>query len=141
MAEGLVTRSGLPYTILRISGIAVPAFLEPPQVWPFMEEQRMEFVCRDDVMTAVTNCVGNKEARGEVFNIAGGEHWRMTGREYVKSLFDVMGVAPEAASYLEGPGWFDWYHTADSQAVLDYQKTTFRDYLNRIEQSLKELMG
>ena len=43
----------LPYTILRISGISVPAFLAPPPVWPFTAGQRIEFVARDDVVERV----------------------------------------------------------------------------------------
>lgn len=140
-SEKLVVESGLPYTVLRISGIAIPAFLEPPAIWPFMRHQRMEFVCRDDVITALLNCVGNRGAVNRVFNIAGGATWQMRGHQYVKALFDLMGVLPEEASYMDRPGWFDWYRTDDSQAVLDYQQTDFPGFINRVEQAVKELLG
>jgi len=141
IAEKLVAGSGLPYTMLRISGIAIPAFLEPPPVWPFKKEQRMEFVCRDDVVTALFNCVGNGSAHDRVFNIAGGETWQMSGYRYVEALYNLMGVSSEEAEYMDSPGWFDWYDTADSQEVLNYQNTTFHSFLGKVEQDLKKLLG
>jgi nucleoside-diphosphate-sugar epimerase len=141
LAEDLVRGAGLPFTILRISGIAIPAFLEPPPVWPFMRQQRMEFVCRGDVITALFNCVGNGEACGRVFNIAGGDTWRMLGHQYVEALFGLMGVDPEEAGYLGHPGWFDWYQTSGSQAVLDYQHTGFPAFMSKVEEAVRELMG
>lgn len=141
LAEKLVMESGLSYTVLRISGIAIPAFLEPPAVWPFMRDQRMEFISRDDVVTALFNCVGNEAVRDKVFNIAGGATWQRMGYEYVTALFDLMGVPAEEAAYLEVPGWFHWYQTDDSQAALTYQNTTFQDFLNRLAKAIQELLG
>ena len=141
LAEGLVIASGLSYSVLRISGIAIPAFLEPPAVWPFMGDQRMEFVCRDDVVTALCNCVANEAVRDKVFNIAGGATWRMLGREYVTALFGLMGVPAEMAVYMETPGGFHWYETDESQAALTYQNTRFQDFLDRLETAIQELLA
>ncbi len=141
LAEKLVVESGLPYTVLRISGIAIPAFLEPPAVWPFMRDQRMEFVCRGDVVAALFHSVGNGEARGRVFNVAGGPTWQMLGHQYVEALFELMGVLPEEARYMDQPGWFDWYQTSDSQAALDFQQTSFQDFLIMVKKAVEELLG
>jgi nucleoside-diphosphate-sugar epimerase len=141
LAEKLAMGAGVSYTVLRISGIAIPAFLEPPAVWPFMRDQRMEFISRDDVVTALFNCVGNEAVRDKVFNIAGGETWQMMGYEYVTALFDLMGVPAEEAVYLETPGWFHWYQTDESQAALTYQNTTFQDFLDRLAKAIQELLG
>jgi len=140
LAEREVMESGLTYTVLRISGIAIPAFLEPPAVWPFMRDQRMEFVCRDDVVSALRNCVDCDGARDKVLNIAGGATWQMAGHEYVSSLFERMGVSEEMAAYMETPGWFHWYETDESQAVLNYQNTTFPGFLDRLAQAIRELL-
>jgi nucleoside-diphosphate-sugar epimerase len=141
LAEKLVMGSGVSYTVLRISGIAIPAFLEPPAVWPFRRDQRMEFISRDDVVTTLFNCVGNEAVRDKVFNIAGGATWRMIGYEYVTALFDLMGVPAEEAVYLEAPGWFHWYQTDDSEAALTYQNTTFQDFLKMLAKAIQELLG
>jgi len=140
-AEGHIKASSLPYTILRVSGIAIPAFLEPPAVWPFMWDQRMEFVCRDDVVTALCNCVENKVAQGGAFHVAGGETWQMTGVAYVTALFELMGVPEDMAVYRDTPGWFHWYQTEDAQQVLNYQNTTFQDFLDKLNQAIQELIN
>ncbi|MDY7039690.1 MAG: NAD(P)-dependent oxidoreductase, partial [Chloroflexota bacterium] len=80
-SERIMIASGVPYTILRISGISIPAFLDPPEVWPFMHDQRIEFVNRADVFTALFASVQQDKAANKIFNIAGGESWRMLGHE------------------------------------------------------------
>jgi len=126
--------------ILRISGISVPSVQSPPEVWPFMDEQRIEFVHRDDVMTALCAAVGIEEAKGKVFNIAGGSTWRTTGQAYVKDYYDLLGVSMEEAHFQEVPGWCDWYDTEESQRILHYQNATYQAYLDQISADIKKMM-
>jgi UDP-glucose 4-epimerase len=140
-AEQLIMAGGVPYTVLRISGISVPAFLEPPPVWPFMAEQRIEFVSRTDVVSALAGCVGNEQAHGKVLHIAGGPTWRMLGREYVAQFNAVMGLPPDEGAFGERPGTFHWYDTDQAQAILGYQQTSFRRFLELLEQAIEEAMG
>jgi nucleoside-diphosphate-sugar epimerase len=143
-AERLVMDGPLDYSVLRISGISVPAFLAPPPVWPFQAEQRIEFVCRDDVVGALAACVADAASAspsGRVFNIAGGSTWRMLGREYVARFNEVMGLPPEEGQYSERPGYFDWYDTDQSQAVLGYQQTPFERYIELLDQAIEEALG
>lgn len=139
-AERRLLDTLLSATILRISGISVPAFQEPPDVWPFMPEQRIEFVHRDDVVTALCAAATSEEARGRVFNIAGGVTWRMTGRAYVADYFDLLGVPIEEASFQGRPGLFDWYDTAESQSVLGYQETPYETYISQLRTAIERLM-
>jgi nucleoside-diphosphate-sugar epimerase len=139
-AEELLLKSYPDTTVLRISGISVPSVLSPPQVWPFMADQRIEFVHRDDVVTALCNAIEAREARGRVFNIAGGSTWRMKGKAYVKDYFDLLGVPIEEAHFQEHPGWCDWYNTIDSQRALHYQKTSYHAYLDQIRGEIEKLM-
>jgi len=132
-AERLVTSSGIAYMILRISGISVPAFLEPPAIWPFRADQRIEFICRNDVVAALVACAEAERALGNIWNIAGGPTWRMLGREYVAGLNDAMGLPAEEARYSERPGHFDWYETGESRAVLGYQRTSYPQFLELLE--------
>ena len=78
--------SGANFVILRIASIAVPEFLEPPEPWPFTSEQRVEMIHRDDVADAIKNSVDSKEAIGKIFNIAGGDSWRLHGKNYVEDF-------------------------------------------------------
>ncbi len=139
--EKLIRDSSLNNTIsLRIAGIAVPAFLEPPEPWPFMEDQRVEMVHRDDVADALS---ASADAAGDghrVFNIGGGPTWQLYGRDYVKDFFDVMGAPVEMATYRDTPGWMDWYDTAESQKVLGYQNRSYQRYIGEMRAIIQAMM-
>ena len=128
-------------TILRISGVSVPAFSEPPDVWPFMEDQRIEFIHRDDAVTAMCTAVTSTAARGRIYNISGGKSWRMTGKKYVKDYFDLLGVPIEEAQFQSQPGWCDWYETEESEKDLAYQNTGYAAYLGQIEKEVQALLA
>ena len=119
----------------------MPAFLAPPEPWPFMREQRMEFVARDDVVRALARSVEEPGARGKVFNIAGGESWQMLGHEYVACFNEVMGLDPEDARYLDSAGYYDWYDTGEGQALLGYQETSFGQFLELMRKAIREALG
>ncbi len=126
--------------ILRISGIAVPSIQSPPEVWPFMADQRIEFVHRDDVVGALCAAASVEGVKGQVFNIAGGVTWRTTGRAYVKDYYHLLGVDIGEARFQEHPGWCDWYHTEESQRVLRYQNTSYPAYLGQLSDEIKKMM-
>jgi nucleoside-diphosphate-sugar epimerase len=139
-AEGFLRKSYPNAVILRISGISVPSIQAPPEVWPFMAGQRIEFIHRDDVVKAICAAVEVKEAKGQTFNIAGGITWRTTGQAYVKDYYDLLGVPVEEACFQEFPGWCDWYDTEDSQRVLLYQNTSYQTYLSQLRDEVNKMM-
>jgi nucleoside-diphosphate-sugar epimerase len=141
VGERVLRGSRATWVILRIAGIAVPAFQEPPAVWPFLPDQRLELVHRDDAVTAIYQATTVAAARGQTFNIAGGTTWQMTGREYVGRLYDLLGVPPEEATFRDSPGWVDWYDTQESQQLLRYQRTPYGTFLAQIEAEIAQLMG
>ena len=139
-AEKLL-RQGYPNaSVLRISGISVPSIQSPPDVWPFMADQRIEFVHRDDVVTALCAAVGVEAARGRILNVAGGHTWRTTGKAYVQDYFDLLGVPIEEARFQEQPGWCDWYDTEESQPLLHYQNTPYPSYLAQLRSEVDKMM-
>jgi nucleoside-diphosphate-sugar epimerase len=140
-AERVILESGIPYTILRISGIVIPALMDPPETYPFMRDQRMEFIARADVVTALLAAVQREAAADRLFNIAGGPTWQMRGHEYVEKVFELLDIPAEEAHYRETPWWSDWYDTAESQAVLEYQNTPFALYLEQLDQAILEALG
>ena len=139
--EEIVISSGVNYVILRIASIAVPAFLEPPEPWPFTAEQRVEMIHRDDVADALRNAVDSEEAVGKVFNIAGGSSWRLSGKDYVEDFFSVMGAPVDMAVYRETPGWNDWYDTGESQRILRYQNRSYDYYSGQMKAIVEEMMA
>ena len=139
-AEKSLRESYPNIVILRISGISVPSIQSPPEVWPFMAEQRIEFVHRDDVVTALCNAVRVEEAKGHVFNIAGGATWRTKGKTYVKDYYDLLGVPIEEAHFQERPGWCDWYDTRESQRILHYENIPYQAYLDQLRAEIEKMM-
>jgi nucleoside-diphosphate-sugar epimerase len=139
-AERLVLAGRIDHAVLRISGISVPAFLEPPRVWPFRADQRIEFVCRGDVVAALAACAEIDDAPGKLLNIAGGATWQMLGREYVACFNEAMGLPAEEARYGERPGYFDWYDTGESQATLGYQRTSYARFLELLREAVDDAL-
>jgi nucleoside-diphosphate-sugar epimerase len=139
-AEWLL-RDGYPNaSILRISGISVPTLQSPPDVWPFMAGQRIEFIHRDDAVAALCAAVSAEAARGRIFNVAGGSSWRTTGREYVRDYFALLEAPIEEASFQKQPGWCDWYDTEESERILGYQRTPYRAYLDQIRSEIDKIL-
>ncbi|MEC9438571.1 MAG: NAD(P)-dependent oxidoreductase [Chloroflexota bacterium] len=139
--EKILVGSGVNFVILRIASIAVPAFLEPPEPWPFTSDQRVEMVHRDDVADAIKSSVDTPEAIGNVFNIAGGSTWRLAGKDYVEDFFNFMGAPVEMAVYREEPGWNDWYDTVESQNILNYQNRSYDFYSGEMKAIVEEMMA
>ena len=138
--EKVVKESGVNSVILRIASIAVPEFLEPPDPWPFTADQRVEMIHRDDVADALRNAIDSREAIGNIFNIAGGESWRLKGKNYVEDFFEVMGAPIEMATYRHSAGWNDWYDTDESQKVLKYQNRSYQQYSDQMRSIITEMM-
>jgi UDP-glucose 4-epimerase len=136
-----VLASGRQATLLRISGISVPALLEIPSPWFFTRDQKVEFVHLHDVALAVANCVGNVATLDRVWQIAGGTSWRTTGQEYSDAICGAFDIPPESATFLDTPNWPAWFDTAESQAKLNYQHHTFDDFIGELRQIYQEAIG
>ena len=139
--EEVLRESALGNTVvLRIAGIAVPAFLEPPDPWPFMKEQRVEMVHRDDVVDALFNASHTPEAAGKVLHIAGGATWQLLGRDYARDFYEFMGALAEEATYRKTPGWMDW-DNEESQRILKYQSRSYEHYSDEMRAMVRAMMA
>ena len=141
LSETLVTESSLPWVALRISGVAVPVFQEPPAAWPFLADQEIEFVHRDDAVSALVASLTRDDVAGRIYNISGGPTWRMTGAKYVADYFNLVEIDPEEAVYQDSPGHFTWYDSAAGQAALGYQNTHYETYLEQVQEDIDRLMA
>jgi nucleoside-diphosphate-sugar epimerase len=141
-SEARIRQASVEAVILRIAGIAVPVLQEPPEVWPFTAEQRLEMVHRDDVVAALYQAVVTPAARGKILNIGGGATWQTTGRQYVADHFDLIGVPIEMARFRsdDAPGWVDWYDSAEAQQLLGYQEHTYQDYLGALQAEVARML-
>ncbi|MBI4768519.1 MAG: NAD(P)-dependent oxidoreductase [Deltaproteobacteria bacterium] len=141
-AEQLLMASGLPLANLRISGIVIPAFLDPPEPWPFMGKQRIELLALSDLVKAMTSLAEGKEtAFGRTLLLAGGPQWQVTGEEYVTRWGKVMDIPQEDMEFLDRPGWLNWYDTSESEGLLDYQRTSLDDFFQKLEKAVQEALA
>ena len=140
-AERAVMSSVVKSVVLRIAGIAVPAFLEPPDVWPFMSDQRVEMVHRDDVVDALYAAAVTPAAAGQTYNVAGGSTWQRLGRDYVSDFYDFVGAPADDAVYRDSPGWMDWYDTGESQRVLKYQNRAYDHYAGEMRALVEAMIA
>ena len=140
-SEQLVRESGLEWIALRISGVAIPIFQEPPPEWPFRPDQQIEFLHRDDAVTALVSATDPGVPTGRSHIVSGGPSWRMTGARYVEDFFRLVEVDPEDAVYQSEPGHFAWYDSADGQEQLCYQDNSYGEYLGQLEANIEELLA
>ena len=132
-AETVVRESGLRWSILRVSGVAVAEVLKPPDPWPFTRAQRIEYVLREDVARAVALVAQSDRLDGQVVHVSGGDAWRMTGRRYVLDYLEALGLPEEVASFLESSEAFDWYAPDAALAALGFQPAPYTEYLARLQ--------
>lgn len=140
-AEQILFSSGLPYVNLRISGVVVPAFLDPPEPWAFQKDQKIEMICLKDLSYAMAALAEKTDIFGKTLILAGGKSWQITGEEYVRRWGDIMEIPFEEMSFLNHPGWFNWYDTEESQRLLQYQNTTPEDFFKELEQAVQEALA
>jgi nucleoside-diphosphate-sugar epimerase len=137
MAEEAVRSGGVLSTILRISGVYTAIPFEFPTPVQFQAKQRVEFVERDDVVTALLAAV-ESEVTGKVLNIAGGTSWRMTGEHFIAEVFDAFGVLG-TVDYQSNDGYFDWYDTETSLRLLGYQLTPFSLFKEKLAKAFSAI--
>jgi UDP-glucose 4-epimerase len=132
-AENIIKNAENPWNILRIAPISVADLLELPDVVPYRGDQRVEFIFVDDAAHAIKACLDMSPSSRDVFNIAGGSSWQMTGAEYIEKFYEALGVEVEPA-YSNEYTAVDWYDTEKSRG-LGYQRTSF----NQLEEKLVAL--
>jgi len=137
-SEGSIREAGLKYTILRISGVVGAEFFELPDVLQYRADQRVELVDRRDVAAAFLSSFERNEARNRVFNIAGGGTWQMLGRNYTQRICEVFDISADR-EYSKDFTWLDWYDTYNSQAILNYQRIQFDDFLSDLRKVVLQL--
>jgi len=140
-AEKVLFTSGLPYVNLRISAIALPVFLDPPEPWPFTAAQRIELIALSDLVTAMTGIIRAAPVPSTTLLLAGGATWQMSGEEYVRQWGEVMEIPFEEMHFRDTPGWLNWYDTRASRELLGYQKTSWSSFLDQLRDAVAEALA
>ncbi len=133
--ERIIRESSLPWVIFRI-GVSVSAQAKDfsPDIFRLLFEidprTRLEYVHPRDVALAQMRATLAPDALGKILMIGGGESCRMTFKDFYAAIFDASGIGElPAAAYGQRPYYCDWIDTAESQAILQYQRHTFDDFI------------
>lgn len=138
VSEELIRNSKVAYTILRISGVYAEDRIELPETLQFQRDQKIEFIYLDDVVSALEASIDREKARHKIFNIAGGKSWRMTGQEFIRRMYGALGLEVEP-NFSPTRTYFGWYDTTTSNEILEYQHTSFNDFLEKLKETGKKL--
>lgn len=137
--EKLLRESGLPFVILRLAAVP-PISLNTfdPIVFDINPKTRIEFVHVRDVALALANTVGNAKAQGKILLIGGGKVNQYIMRDWLADMMNTTGLGPFPDEVF-GPNTFytDWMDTEESQAILQYQRLTWKDY----QKEIRALLG
>lgn len=142
MGESCVVESGLPWAILRLGGIISPDGLAKVSeeyrllVRATPGDNRLHALDVRDAALAFANAAQLPDAdRNRVFLIAGDVSCQKVQRELEDDMMEVLGIGRlgAAASLPGNPvderGWSftDWFDTAESQRILQYQEHDWSD--------------
>jgi len=142
-AEKLVKESNLPWLILRLAAVSIPKIplKLDPIVYEIPLEQRIEFITSQDTGRAFANAV-DVNALNKVLLIGGGKECQIYQRDFVGGYFDALGIPmlPDIAFKMpkNHEDWFytDWMETKESQELLDFQRTSFKEYIENFKKKM-----
>jgi len=155
LAEAVIERSGLPYALLRLGGVVAPDgaanlnsdYLLLMRATP--GDNRLHTVDARDVALAFANAVDRADTiTGKALVIAGNDTHVHVHRDVEDDMFDAVGIGrlgPKAS--LPGDpeddrGWAftGWFDTAESQALLDYQRHDWAETIAWVAESQGRLL-
>jgi nucleoside-diphosphate-sugar epimerase len=142
-AEALVRRSGLPFSILRLSYVVSRKKLDPdPLLFHMPLATKIEVCHTEDVGRAFAAAAREEAALGATFDIGGGPSCRTTYRDYLDRMFGLFGLGgaawlPERAFARSG-FHCGWYADSDrAQASLRFQRKGLGDYYDEVREEAR----
>jgi nucleoside-diphosphate-sugar epimerase len=136
--ERLIRESDLTWAIFRLADVPVLGLRDPhPIMFEIGLDNRIEALHADDAALAITNALETPKVWGRVLFVGGGPSCQLTYREYLTRLLAAMGVKPlPDKAFSDAVYATDWLDTAESEALLRYQRHTFDDIARAIAASL-----
>jgi nucleoside-diphosphate-sugar epimerase len=97
----------------------------------------LEYVHPRDVALAMVNAIGRPEAHRKVLLVGGGEPCRITQHQFLSAAAEALGVSLPREMLGDAPYYTCWMDTAESQALLEFQRHTFADYRDEMGRRLR----
>ncbi len=138
LCEAMLAASPLDTVVFRLA-VTPPlsAGAISPFIFEFHPDTRVEFTHPRDLALALANSLFADALVGKVWGLGGGAAGRTTYREWLNEALGALGIAPLPREAF-GPHRFytDWLDSESTQAILDYQRHSYADYLVEIRASL-----
>jgi nucleoside-diphosphate-sugar epimerase len=136
--EQMVRDSGLTWCIFRLGAALPEQLILDPGMFQVPLDNRIEFVHRLDVATALANALEADEAWGKVLLIGGGAKCQLYQRDIVLRVMSAVGIdnVPEDIFPLSPPYPVDWLDTGESQRILTFQNRTLEDYIQNVQRKI-----
>ena len=131
--EQMVQGSGLEWAIFRLGASLPVRLVLDPAMFDVPLDNRIEFIHRKDVGTAIANALQCDQVWGKTWLIGGGARCQLYQRDLVTAVLEAVGVGmlPEDA-FTKEPYPTDWLDTTESQSVLMFQRRTLQDYIQDV---------
>lgn len=135
--EALVRASGLKWAILRLPATLPIRPILDPGMFDVPLANRIEFAHGGDVAAAFANALEQPAVWGRLLLIGGGPRCQFYYGDLVRRILNAVGVGMlPAEAFALTPYSTDWLDTAESEALLHYQRHTLEDYLRDLRAAL-----
>jgi len=139
--EELIRQSKLEWVIFRLTYIVSPDKLQlDPLMFKMPLDTCIEICHTKDAGLALSNAVENEKIWGKILHIAGGEKCRITYKEYIDKMMEILGLGkgflPDEA-FSKGNFHCGFMTTEESQKLLHYQRHTLDDYFNEVKKKVR----
>jgi nucleoside-diphosphate-sugar epimerase len=138
LCERLIRESGLEWAIFRLADVPLLGARAPHRImFEIGLANRIEAIHADDAGLAIANALETPQVWGRVLFVGGGPSCQLTYGEYLSRMLAAMGLKPlperafSSANYVT-----DWLDTAESAALLGYQRHSFDDIAAGVAASL-----
>jgi nucleoside-diphosphate-sugar epimerase len=144
-AEAIIKESGIEYVILRLTATMYLNFSlsDLKRMFSVPLNTRVEYCHPDDTASAIFNAINNfNEVKGNILVISGGPEQRMLYKDMIGAILRVIGLPlPPARKFTTEPYYLDWYDTARSQKLLNFQHRGFGQYIRDYSKQLSRQYG
>jgi len=136
--ESLLKKSGLEYTILRLSYVVWAKWLPfDPLLFAMPPETRLEIIHTEDAGRAFAAAASTQAAKGKTLDIGGGALCRTSFRAYLDRIFRYFRLGDSAflpdAFFASGDFHCGWYEDSDyADSILHFRRKTLEDYYEEV---------
>lgn len=142
--EDYIKNSVIPWVIVRV-GVSVDARTMKTDKATFSKllsvraDNPLEYVHPKDVALAMCNAVSAEEAQGKILLLGGGGDCRIDQYQFLKVAFAAFGLKLPKEVFGTDNFYTRWMDTEEAQRILDFQKHTFKDYAQEMNDKVKNI--